>query len=84
MLLTTETLVVEKPAEAEHSHANGGHSHGGHGHSHGPSFRASMQRRSAPQLVLRGRTVRRNPAIELLTGRPPAAGRSSFAKRVCG
>ncbi|MGA4540398.1 chaperonin GroEL [Uniformispora flossi] len=32
LLLTTESLVVEKPAEAE---ANGhGHSHGGHGHSH--------------------------------------------------
>jgi len=32
MLLTTETLVVEKPAE---QHAADGHSHG-HGHSHGP------------------------------------------------
>ncbi|MCF2530090.1 chaperonin GroEL [Yinghuangia soli] len=31
LLLTTESLVVEKPAEAEASH---GHSHGGHGHSH--------------------------------------------------
>ncbi|WTW96989.1 chaperonin GroEL [Streptomycetaceae bacterium NBC_01309] len=30
LLLTTESLVVEKPAEAE----AGGHSHGGHGHSH--------------------------------------------------
>jgi chaperonin GroEL len=30
MLLTTETLVVEKPAPAEDE----GHSHGGHGHSH--------------------------------------------------
>jgi chaperonin GroEL len=36
LLLTTETLVVEKPAEEEHDHAGGhGHSHGGHGHSHG-------------------------------------------------
>jgi len=35
MLLTTETLVVEKPAQPEHEQ---GHSHGhghGHGHSHG-------------------------------------------------
>ncbi|MDT7573073.1 MAG: chaperonin GroEL, partial [Actinomycetota bacterium] len=32
MLLTTETLVVDKPAPSED---NGhGHSHGGHGHSH--------------------------------------------------
>jgi len=30
MLLTTETLVVEKPAPKEDE----GHSHGGHGHSH--------------------------------------------------
>ncbi|MFI1578257.1 chaperonin GroEL [Embleya sp. NPDC020630] len=30
LLLTTETLVVEKPAEEEPA----GHSHGGHGHSH--------------------------------------------------
>jgi chaperonin GroEL len=30
MLLTTETLVVEKPAPAEHED----HGHGGHGHSH--------------------------------------------------
>jgi chaperonin GroEL len=38
MLLTTESLVVEKPAE---QHDDGhGHSHGGHGHSHshGPGF----------------------------------------------
>jgi chaperonin GroEL len=33
MLLTTETLVVEKPAEDE-DEAGHGHSHGGHGHSH--------------------------------------------------
>jgi chaperonin GroEL len=32
MLLTTETLVAEKPAEAVE--AGHGHSHGGHGHSH--------------------------------------------------
>jgi len=32
MLLTTETLVADKPAEPEHS--GQGHSHGGHGHSH--------------------------------------------------
>ncbi|WP_412541550.1 chaperonin GroEL [Longispora sp. K20-0274] len=32
LLLTTETLVVEKPAED--SDAGHGHSHGGHGHSH--------------------------------------------------
>ncbi len=36
MLLTTESLVVEKPAEEEaHGHSHGGH---GHGHSHGPGF----------------------------------------------
>ncbi|MFI5957870.1 chaperonin GroEL [Cryptosporangium sp. NPDC051539] len=36
LLLTTESLVVEKPAEEE----SAGHSHGGHGHSHshGPGF----------------------------------------------
>ncbi|MFG1926204.1 chaperonin GroEL [Cryptosporangium sp. NPDC048952] len=36
LLLTTESLVVEKPAEEEPA----GHSHGGHGHSHshGPGF----------------------------------------------
>jgi chaperonin GroEL len=33
MLLTTETLVVEKPARAEDENGHG-HSHGGHGHSH--------------------------------------------------
>jgi chaperonin GroEL len=33
MLLTTETLVVEKPAEEAGSNGHG-HSHGGHGHSH--------------------------------------------------
>jgi chaperonin GroEL len=39
MLLTTESLVVERP-EVE-QHADHGHSHGhghGHGHSHGPGF----------------------------------------------
>ena len=36
LLLTTETLVVEKPAEPEPAH---GHAHGhGHGHQHGPGF----------------------------------------------
>jgi chaperonin GroEL len=38
MVLTTDSAIVEKPAEEEHSHGNGhhthGHSHGGHGHSH--------------------------------------------------
>ena len=36
LLLSTQSAIVEKPAEAEdeHDHANGGHSHGGHGHSH--------------------------------------------------
>jgi chaperonin GroEL len=33
MLLTTETLVVEKPAEEDESAAGGGHGHG-HGHGH--------------------------------------------------
>jgi len=38
MVLTTETAVVEKPAEAEHDHGHG-HSHGhGHGHRHGPGY----------------------------------------------
>ena len=37
LLLTTESLVVEKPAEPEP--AQGGHGHGhGHGHQHGPGF----------------------------------------------
>jgi chaperonin GroEL len=37
MVLTTDSAVVEKPAEEEsHQHAGSGHghSHGGHGHSH--------------------------------------------------
>ena len=38
MILTTDSAVVEKPAEQEHAHAGGGHhTHGhggGHGHSH--------------------------------------------------
>ncbi|MFL6094787.1 MAG: chaperonin GroEL [Blastococcus sp.] len=38
MVWTTDSAVVEKPAEEEHNHGNGhhthGHSHGGHGHSH--------------------------------------------------
>jgi chaperonin GroEL len=37
LLLTTETLVVDKPKAAE-APAGGGHSHGGHGHQHGPGF----------------------------------------------
>jgi chaperonin GroEL len=35
LLLTTESLVVEKPANAEPSPAGGGH---GHGHQHGPGY----------------------------------------------
>ncbi|GAA1374307.1 chaperonin GroEL [Catellatospora chokoriensis] len=38
LLLTTESLVVEKPAKAEPA-GNGGHGHShGHGHQHGPGF----------------------------------------------
>jgi chaperonin GroEL len=37
LLLTTESLVVEKPAAPEPAAAGGGHGHG-HGHSHGPGF----------------------------------------------
>jgi chaperonin GroEL len=39
LLLTTESLVVEKPAEPAPT-AAGGHSHGpgGHSHQHGPGF----------------------------------------------
>jgi len=39
LLLTTQSLVVEKPEEPD-DHAADGHSHGGHGHghSHGPGF----------------------------------------------
>jgi chaperonin GroEL len=33
LLLTTETLVVEKPADEDQA-SNNGHGHGGHGHSH--------------------------------------------------
>jgi chaperonin GroEL len=33
LVLTTQSAVVDKPAEPEDDH---GHSHGGHGHSHGP------------------------------------------------
>ncbi|MGH3713590.1 MAG: chaperonin GroEL [Micromonosporaceae bacterium] len=36
LLLTTESLVVEKPEEPEHDHEHG-HGHG-HGHQHGPGF----------------------------------------------
>ncbi|BCJ71091.1 60 kDa chaperonin 1 [Catellatospora sp. IY07-71] len=39
LLLTTESLVVEKPAKAEPNGGGHGHSHGhGHGHQHGPGF----------------------------------------------
>ncbi|MER7439727.1 chaperonin GroEL [Micromonospora avicenniae] len=39
LLLTTESLVVEKPAEPEPAAAGGGHGHShGHGHQHGPGF----------------------------------------------
>ncbi|MFI7306157.1 chaperonin GroEL [Micromonospora aurantiaca] len=37
LLLTTESLVVEKPAEPEAAAGGHGHSHG-HGHQHGPGF----------------------------------------------
>jgi chaperonin GroEL len=39
LLLSTQSLVVEKPEEPDHDHADG-HSHDGHGHSHshGPGF----------------------------------------------
>jgi chaperonin GroEL len=37
LLLTTESLVVEKPADQAPAQG-GGHSHGGHGHQHGPGF----------------------------------------------
>ena len=39
LLLTTQSLIVDKPEEAD-DHAADGHSHGGHGHghSHGPGF----------------------------------------------
>jgi len=36
LLLTTETLIVEKPKAPEAP--AGGHIHGGHGHQHGPGF----------------------------------------------
>jgi chaperonin GroEL len=39
LLLTTETLVADRPVEEESDHGHG-HSHGGHGHSHshGPGY----------------------------------------------
>jgi chaperonin GroEL len=37
LLLTTESLVVEKPEKAEPASAGHGHGHG-HGHQHGPGF----------------------------------------------
>jgi chaperonin GroEL len=38
LLLTTESLVVEKPARPEPAEGGHGHGHGGHGHQHGPGF----------------------------------------------
>jgi chaperonin GroEL len=39
LLLTTESLVVDKPADSEDDSSGGhGHSHGGHSHRHGPGF----------------------------------------------
>jgi chaperonin GroEL len=40
LLLTTESLIVEKPAASVAPAGGGGHghSHGGHGHQHGPGF----------------------------------------------
>ncbi|MEH1012224.1 chaperonin GroEL [Micromonospora sp. CPCC 206060] len=39
LLLTTESLIVEKPEKAEAAAGGHGHSHGhGHGHQHGPGF----------------------------------------------
>ncbi len=40
LVLSTQSSVVEKPDEEEHSHGGHSHSHGGHGHSHshGPGF----------------------------------------------
>jgi chaperonin GroEL len=35
LLLSTQTLVADKPAPVAHDHGGGGH---GHGHSHGPGF----------------------------------------------
>jgi chaperonin GroEL len=37
LLLTTESLVVEKPEKSEPAAAGHGHGHG-HGHQHGPGF----------------------------------------------
>jgi chaperonin GroEL len=37
VILSTQSAIVEKPAEPE-EHSHDGHSHGGHGHSHGPGF----------------------------------------------
>ena len=37
LLLTTESLIVDKPAESAHDHGGNGQGHG-HGHSHGPGF----------------------------------------------
>jgi chaperonin GroEL len=34
LVLSTESAIVEKPAEQDDDHSGHGHSHGGHGHSH--------------------------------------------------
>jgi chaperonin GroEL len=38
LVLTTESLVVEKPVKEQPAAAGNGHGHGGHGHQHGPGF----------------------------------------------
>ena len=38
LLLTTESLVVEKPGRPEPAAAGGGTATAGHGHQHGPGF----------------------------------------------
>jgi chaperonin GroEL len=40
LVLSTQSAVVDKPAEPEHDHDghSHSHSHGGHSHSHGPGF----------------------------------------------
>ncbi|HLY34962.1 MAG TPA: chaperonin GroEL, partial [Jatrophihabitantaceae bacterium] len=38
LVLSTQSAVVDKPAEPEHDHGGHSHSHGGHSHSHGPGF----------------------------------------------
>jgi len=38
LVLSTQSAIVDKPAEPEHDHNGHSHSHGGHSHSHGPGF----------------------------------------------